>query len=182
PPPVERTAQTPEVVARAMAYIEKYPPITSHPGASRNCFALACRLVRGFRLDRETALRLMLHSGWNAGCLDEDGRPWPWTAHELRHKIEDARWAPENKEEGYLLNAPRKDAPPGHNGNGKAHAPAAGSNGQALGSPPPAAPENKPTGPQPQAKKFSDIQAKAIKWLMPKRIPLGKVTVFDGDP
>src|SRR5262249_19210143 len=105
--PVEVTGHTPDAVARAVAYCKKYPPGVEGQDASGNCFALACRLVRGFQLDPETALRVMLHSRWNAGARPKPGAPPPGSEKELRHKIEGALRAPEREVEGYLLRADR---------------------------------------------------------------------------
>jgi hypothetical protein len=119
PAPVKLDGRTPDAVLRAAAYVKAYPSGTEGQDASGNAFALACRLTRGFGLDDETALRLMLHSGWNDGCRGKDGRAWPWAEKELRHKLDGARKAPEKEAEGYLLNAPRRSGGPARRPSGR---------------------------------------------------------------
>jgi hypothetical protein len=119
--PVKVTGATPDSVTRGIAYMARYPSGQEGRDASGNAFALACRLVRGFLIDPDTAVRLMLHSDWNAGCRNKQGGAWPWTEKELRHKVEGAQQAPDKEVEGYLLNAPRKDRP-APAANGQAHA------------------------------------------------------------
>jgi hypothetical protein len=186
PLPIQRTAQTPDVIHRAMAYMAKYPPGQEGADASGNCFALACRLVRGFSLDADTALRLLLHSEWNGKCLDSDGRPWPWTAQELRHKIEDAARAPEKKQEGYLLNAPRKEQPrPARPARGPGDWPEGGTE-HATG----AGKKDKRKAAQAEVVEepvelavtcLSDIRPQPIHWLIDEHVPLGKMTLLAGD-
>jgi hypothetical protein len=68
--------------ARATAYARKIPPAISGQGGHTHTFLTACRLVRGFLLDREEAYAVM--SEWNRTC-----RP-PWSERDLRRKIDQA--------------------------------------------------------------------------------------------
>lgn len=81
----------------------------------------------------------------------------PWTKAELEHKIQDALTAP--GEAGFLLNQPK----PNGNGNGHHHAPA-------------------PDPAQAVIRSYTTIQKKAVEWLWYRWVPLGKITILDGDP
>jgi hypothetical protein len=70
--------------ARALAYIEKMPPAISGAGGHDALWRVACRLVRGFQLDDETAFRI-LSTKYNPRCSP------PWDEKDLRHKINEAK-------------------------------------------------------------------------------------------
>lgn len=57
-----------------------------------------------------------------------------------------------------------------------------GSSEDLLTQQPPNRPAPGPPRPQPVSRKFSEIVPRPLRWLFESRIPLGKVTVFDGDP
>ena len=87
----------------ARAYLAHIPPAIEGQRGDEATFQAACKLVRGFTLDDETALRLMLE--WNRGCEAQ------WTERELQTKIESAH---RNGQEpfGGRIDAPRQDASP----------------------------------------------------------------------
>lgn len=68
---------------RACKYVDKLPPAISGQGGHGATFFAAQALVRGFRLDFDSALRL-LQSEYNPRCLP------PWSVAELRHKLASA--------------------------------------------------------------------------------------------
>jgi hypothetical protein len=85
---------TPDVIARARAYLDKVDPGISGQGGSIPCFRAACILLEGFALTKEEALPLMRE--YSAKCSP------PWSEKELLHKLEDAEKKAVNR--GYLLN------------------------------------------------------------------------------
>jgi hypothetical protein len=93
---------------RAAAYLDNSEECVQGEDGDGRCFKLAIHMVRGFCLDVETAVALMLHSRWNTRGRDKDGCPYPFTEKELRHKCEDAKKVPlrDGKQDGYLLNSP----------------------------------------------------------------------------
>jgi hypothetical protein len=70
------------VLERARKYIAKTEPAISGQNGSGAAFNVACKLVLGFGLSRDTAL--VLYREWNQTC-----KP-PWSERELVHKIDDA--------------------------------------------------------------------------------------------
>lgn len=82
-------------VGRASAYLDKCEPAIAGQGGHNQTFKIAVKLVKGFALDPDTALSLLL-SRFNHRCQP------PWTEKELEHKIASAAETP--GEEGYLLN------------------------------------------------------------------------------
>jgi len=70
------------VLERARKYLVKCPPAISGKGGSIPAFHVACLLVLGFGLSRETAM--VLYREWNQTCEP------PWSEKELAHKIDDA--------------------------------------------------------------------------------------------
>jgi hypothetical protein len=85
---------SPEVADRARKYLAKVPPAVSGQGGHDHSFYVACQLVKGFALDRDSALQLLRE--WNQTCQP------PWSDRELEHKIDDALDQP--GECGHLLN------------------------------------------------------------------------------
>jgi hypothetical protein len=71
------------VEARAIAYLATCEPAISGQRGHDKTFGVACRVGPGFDLRPEVALRL-LAAHYNPQCLP------PWSANELRHKVEDA--------------------------------------------------------------------------------------------
>jgi hypothetical protein len=154
PPPM--TAAGWDGVQRARAYLDACEPAVSHQGGHPRTFKMANKLVSGFDLDRETALALLME--WNQRCQP------PWSLKELEHKVDDALKQKANP--GYLLNQPKVSPYM----NGQPHP-----NGSA---PPPQPPAEKEVA----SVQLSKVQKKPIEWLWPYYIPLGKLSVLDGDP
>jgi hypothetical protein len=134
-------------VARATAYVRQCDPAISGQGGHAQTFKVACKLVKGFALSREDALRL-LRDEYNPRCVP------PWIDKDLEHKIDDALKQPGVN--GHMLN------------DKKPH-----SNGQATVKPSPA----KAIGAT-----ACSLQPKRVEWLWPGWIPLGKMSMLDGDP
>ena len=82
-------------IERARRYLLTLPPAVSGQRGHDTTFHAACVLVKGFGLDRETALGLLRE--FNQRC-----RP-PWSEKELRHKVEDADRTPDSRARGYLV-------------------------------------------------------------------------------
>jgi putative DNA primase/helicase len=142
------------VLERARAYLACCDPAISGRGGHDQTFKVACRLVKGFALAPDDALRLLL-CDYNPRCVP------PWTEKELRHKVEDAQRSP--GEVGYLLDGA---APPPR--------PSAG-RGQE---------EKKAASALPvlRAQRLDEVQARAVQWLWSIWLPTPKVTMLDGDP
>lgn len=100
--PTERRLQ------RARAYLAKLPAGISGSGGHAATFRAALALVRGFALDRDEALALLVED-FNPRCVP------PWSRRDLVHKVESAAAAASSKAPplGYLLDAgpgPRRRA------------------------------------------------------------------------
>ena len=74
------------VLERARKYLIKCPPAISGQNGSGAAFHVACILVMGFGLSRETAM--VLFREWSQTCQP------PWSERELAHKIDDAAKQP----------------------------------------------------------------------------------------
>jgi hypothetical protein len=95
-----RSVANHERVERARRYLEKMDPAISGSGGHAVLWRAAVALVRGFSLDEETALRLLV-SEYNGRCVP------PWSFVELRHKVRDA--AQRGKlERGWMLAQERR--------------------------------------------------------------------------
>jgi hypothetical protein len=70
-------------VERARRYLEKCPPSIQGSGGSSACMWAANALVRGFSLDTDDALAILVQD-FNPRCLP------PWSIPELRHKVQQA--------------------------------------------------------------------------------------------
>jgi hypothetical protein len=68
---------------RARAFLERVGPAVSGQCGDLQTFRVCCRIVRGFDLTDEEAVRVLRE--WNARCEP------PWTEHELRQKVANAR-------------------------------------------------------------------------------------------
>lgn len=80
---------------RIERYLDKCPPAIAGQHGHDQTFKVACALVWGFALSRETALRYL--EFYNTRCEP------PWSAPELAHKIDSALQAPpHSKPVGYL--------------------------------------------------------------------------------
>ena len=71
-----------DVITRARAYLAKIPGAIEGQGGDAHTLSTACKIVRGFDLDEETAVSLLTE--WNATCQP------PWTERELREKVRNA--------------------------------------------------------------------------------------------
>lgn len=91
-----------EATRRARAYLEKCDPAIAGQGGHNQTFKVACKLVKGFGLNQETALELLM-TVYNAKCQP------PWSEKELRHKVESAAKSPDP--EGFLLAMPIAQPP-----------------------------------------------------------------------
>jgi len=85
-----------DLLARAIAYLEKCPPAISRQGGHSQTFEVARAIVYGFDLGPETGFAL-LSQHYNPRCLP------PWSEPELRHKCSEADTKPFDKPRGYLL-------------------------------------------------------------------------------
>jgi hypothetical protein len=70
-------------VERAQAFLERVDPAVSGQRGDLLTFRVCCRIVRGFDLSDEHAMRVL--SEWNKRCEP------PWSERELRQKITNAR-------------------------------------------------------------------------------------------
>jgi len=80
--------------------VAKVPPAISGNRGHNATFLLACKLVRGFMLPDEAALRLLRQ--WNATCQP------PWSEAELKRKIHEARTKSGFDWGSMLVSQPRK--------------------------------------------------------------------------
>ncbi len=135
------------VLQRARAYLARCAPAVAGQGGHNQTFRVACKLVRGFDLDEDTALALLV-SEYNPRCVPA------WSEKELRHKVREA--------------ALKSTDPVGH----------------LLGPRPSGNPQTPSTPIRPRAasRPFCAIQPRPVQWLWPARVPIGKVTLLDGDP
>ena len=82
PSPLSRR-QPADVRERARKYIAAIPPAVAGDGGDAATFRVCCRLVRGFALEDDDALSVLID--WNSACLP------PWSEEELRSKLRSAR-------------------------------------------------------------------------------------------
>ena len=68
---------------RARAFLQRVDPAVSGRRGDLLTFRVCCRIVRGFDLSDDEAVRVL--SEWNARCEP------PWSEHELRQKVTNAR-------------------------------------------------------------------------------------------
>ena len=68
---------------RARAFLKRVDPAVSGQGGDLQTFRVCCRIVRGFDLSDDEAVRVL--SEWNARCEP------PWSEPELRQKVMNAR-------------------------------------------------------------------------------------------
>ena len=68
---------------RARRYIAAIPPAVAGNGGDVVTFRVCCRLVRGFALEDDDALNVL--ADWNGACVP------PWSAEQLRAKLDSAR-------------------------------------------------------------------------------------------
>lgn len=82
-PNARRPLATVDPVERAQAFLERVDPAVSGQRGDLLTFRVCCRIVRGFDLSDEQAMRVL--SEWNKRCEP------PWSEHELRQKVANAR-------------------------------------------------------------------------------------------
>ncbi len=92
---IEPTKVTPELLDRASEYLAKLPSAIEGEGGHDALWRASLALARGFRLPTDIVLE-MIEKEFNPRCEP------PWSAKEIRHKIEDAAHSGEVRE-GYLL-------------------------------------------------------------------------------
>jgi len=96
PAPTSSGGSDPFTVARARKYLAKCPPSIEGQNGSGKMYIAACNLMKGFMLDFETALGLLIE--YNLTSVP------PWSESDLKRKLREA--AKSELPEGYLLNAP----------------------------------------------------------------------------
>ena len=96
PAPTSSGRSDPHTVARAISYLAKFPQSIDGQHGGTALYEAACILIKGFLLDFETALELLIEYNLSS-------QP-PWSESELRRKLREA--AKSKFPDGYLLNAP----------------------------------------------------------------------------
>ncbi len=145
---------------RAAAYLAKCDAAISGQGGHDTTMSAARAIVWGFDLGESTGFQL-LADHYNPRCQP------PWSEKELRHKCADAATKPCDKPRGWLLEdrtirgAPALRVP---TTKGKASAEMAADRPQAV------------------IVRLDAVQAQPVDWLWEGRIPLGAVTLIEGDP
>ena len=135
-------------ITRARAYLRTIPGAVSGQEGHKETFIAALKVVRGFDLTDAEATTVL--SEWNQTCQP------PWTAKELKHKIEDAQKAKGKR--GNLLNDPERNG----TSRGKANDP----------------PKRDPS--IPLTVKMSQVVPLTVQWLMRNRIARRFITVMAG--
>lgn len=169
PVPFERGSKTLE---RVRKYVAKMPEAIAGDGGHPAAFAVARKIV-GNGLSEGEEWQLM--SEYNARC-----RP-PWSDAELEHKLRSAR------EHGQTTGLPERALVPipataiavspansNHAGTGSL---AKTDRLPQLSDACPAADECRS-----RVVRLADVEPESVTWLWRGRIPLGKITVLDGDP
>ncbi len=149
-----------EAIKRARAYLRKCDPAVAGQGGHDQLFKIACKLIHGFELSAECALD-MLREDYNPRCEP------PWSDKELDHKVHDAFLKGTAPKFADAADRNTKPVPP------------------ALPIPPvpqPGRPAKTKTALRINARRVDQIQVKAVEWLWPEMIPLGKLCILDGDP
>ena len=86
-PPIRPTVRRPSAavtaVERARSFLQRVEPAVSGQRGDLLTFRACCRIVRGFDLSDDEALNALTE--WNARCQP------PWSEHELRQKVVNAR-------------------------------------------------------------------------------------------
>ena len=82
-PKAQRPATAVNPVERARSFLQRIDPAVSGHRGDLLTFRVCCRIVRGFDLSDEQAMRVL--SEWNARCEP------PWSEHELSQKVKNAR-------------------------------------------------------------------------------------------
>lgn len=82
-PAVRRSVSALSRVDRARAFLARVDPAIAGQQGDARTFRICCRVVRGFDLSDDEAMQAL--SDWNARCEP------PWSVHELRRKVANAR-------------------------------------------------------------------------------------------
>ena len=82
-PNAQRHAAAANPVERARSFLHRIEPAVSGQRGDLLTFRVCCRIVRGFDLSDEQAMSVL--SEWNVRCEP------PWSEHELRQKVTNAR-------------------------------------------------------------------------------------------
>lgn len=82
-PKARRPLPAARSVDRARAFLQRVDPAVAGQQGDLRTFRVCCRIVRGFDLSDDEAVRAL--SEWNARCEP------PWSEHELRQKVTNAR-------------------------------------------------------------------------------------------
>ena len=82
-PRVRRLSHAADRVERARAFLRHVAPAIAGQQGDLRTFRVCCRIVRGFDLSDEEAMRAL--GDWNARCVP------PWSEHELSQKVTNAR-------------------------------------------------------------------------------------------
>ncbi|VTR97819.1 Phage/plasmid primase, P4 family, C-terminal domain protein OS=Singulisphaera acidiphila (strain ATCC BAA-1392 / DSM 18658 / VKM B-2454 / MOB10) GN=Sinac_4213 PE=4 SV=1 [Gemmata massiliana] len=90
------------ITRRVLPWLAKCDPAVSGQGGHGKTLKVARGLVRGFLLDADLALDLLLQH-YNPRCAPE------WSEGDLRHKVADAEQCAFGLPDGYLLNAQRPE-------------------------------------------------------------------------
>lgn len=82
-PTVRRRVPASSRADRARAFLTRVDPAVAGQQGDARTFRICCRIVRGFDLPDDEAMQVL--SEWNARCEP------PWSEHELRQKVANAR-------------------------------------------------------------------------------------------
>ncbi len=154
PRPSTNGVHTPpiRIIERARAYLAACEPAIAGQGGHNQLWKICVKLIKGFHLDEHTALDLL--TDYNATCQP------PWSEAELRHKLADASAPGVSSADLTERTSPTPRTPktlrtPTHTGR----------------------PEIPAT-----VVHLHAVVPKQIEWLWQNWIPLGKLSVLDGDP
>ena len=92
-----------DLTERARKYLAMMEASVSGSEGHNKCYGAACALVQGFDFDDALALRLLAEE-FNPRCSP------PWSDHELRHKVSQARKATSDKPVGYLIGRQKSES------------------------------------------------------------------------
>jgi AAA domain/Bifunctional DNA primase/polymerase, N-terminal len=158
PAPTSNEEDHARLLKRARAYLNKCDHAISGQGGHDITYRVACKLVGQFCLSENDALDLLMND-YNPRCEP------PWSEQELLHKVQSALTS--HKEDGRMAHDPPPvkrlyAKPPSLNGHKKEEA-------------------KKPEKTL-NVHKMEHIQSEPVPWLWTYWIPLGMLTVLDGDP
>lgn len=160
PRPTQPASPTDDRIQRATAYLNACQPAVSGQGGHDQTFKVCCKLIHGFHLSEDEAIRLMMDK-YNPRCEP------PWTFKEIDHKVHQAILKGSGPD---LMGAARPEKPPVAPKKPEQKAPP----NPATAAPPPA--------PKVVVKAVSEIVARPVEWLWEGVLPKGKIVLLDGDP